>query len=55
MADDPLRDVEDEMAEQAAIDRAEVDPATKVAARDAARAALEAKQDVEPDPGPNPS
>ena len=47
--------VDEEVAEQAAVDRSDAAPADKVAARDAARAALERRTDVEPDPGPNPS
>jgi hypothetical protein len=55
MPDDPLQDVDAEVTRQAAIDESDADPATKVAARDAAREELEATQDVEPDEGPNPS
>lgn len=52
---DPLEDVEDEMAQQAAIDASDADPPTKLAARDAARGELEDEQGTAPDPGPNPS
>lgn len=47
--------VDVEVAEQAAIDRSDAEPAEKVAARDAARDALEERVGVEPEPGPNPS
>ena len=55
MADDPLQDVDAEVARQATIDDATAPPADKVAARRAARAGLEDAQDVEPEGGPAPS
>jgi len=47
--------VDAEVAEQAAIDRSDAEPAEKAAARDAAREALEERTGIEPDAGPNPS